>query len=91
MVGNQTYFQKDLLKVSKNKNQCFKYILKKIEKGYGNKALFQTSICLTLKDNHHIVFEGKVKGTISKKIIGKSGFGYDPIFIPEGFSKTLVN
>jgi XTP/dITP diphosphohydrolase len=29
-------------------------------------------------------FEGICKGTISKKRLGKSGFGYDPIFIPNG-------
>ena len=31
---------------------------------------------------------GKIKGTISKKIIGKKGFGYDPIFIP--YSKKIT-
>ena len=32
---------------------------------------------------------GKLKGTISKKIIGKNGFGYDPIFIPYNQTKTF--
>ena len=33
--------------------------------------------------------EGIVKGTISSRKIGKNGFGYDPIFIPNGYKKTF--
>ena len=32
---------------------------------------------------------GKIKGTISNKILGKNGFGYDPIFIPKNYNKTF--
>jgi XTP/dITP diphosphohydrolase len=35
------------------------------------------------------VFEGTVKGTIATTVRGQSGFGYDPVFIPEGFDKTF--
>ena len=35
-------------------------------------------------------FNGKIKGAISKKIRGLNGFGYDPIFVPNGFSKTFA-
>ena len=31
----------------------------------------------------------KIKGTISDKILGKNGFGYDPIFIPKNYKKTF--
>ena len=43
-----------------------------------------TFVCsLSYKENKKIFsFEGKIKGMISKKILGKKGFGYDPIFIP---------
>ncbi|MCK4555843.1 MAG: non-canonical purine NTP pyrophosphatase, partial [Candidatus Aenigmarchaeota archaeon] len=34
------------------------------------------------------VFVGEEKGTISSDIRGTDGFGYDPIFIPEGYDKT---
>ena len=71
-----------------NKKECFKEIQKKIIIQKTNKAFFQSSICLTTKRGHNIVFEGKAYGTISRKISGKRGFGYDPIFIPEGFTKT---
>lgn len=35
-------------------------------------------------------FEGKVKGKISKKVRGKNGFGWDPVFIPESCKKTFA-
>ncbi len=35
-------------------------------------------------------FEGIMKGTISSKPLGKMGFGYDPVFIPEGQTQTLA-
>ena len=41
------------------------------------------------KVNYHIVFKGRVNGTISDDILGNKGFGYDPIFIPNGFRKTF--
>jgi len=36
------------------------------------------------------IFEGKVKGVISEIERGSAGFGYDPIFIPEGYEKTFA-
>jgi|TARA_B110000438_G_scaffold294584_1_gene336215 XTP/dITP diphosphohydrolase len=54
------------------------------------KAFFQTSICLTLNEKTSFFFNGKIKGAISKKIRGLNGFGYDPIFVPNGFSKTFA-
>jgi len=35
-------------------------------------------------------FEGIVKGKIIKNLRGKQGFGYDPIFVPDGYSKTFA-
>ena len=37
-----------------------------------------------------VCFEGVVRGKISNKVCGKNGFGYDPIFIPNGYSKTFA-
>lgn len=48
------------------------------------KACFRTVIALKL-DNRTLFFEGKIKGDISLIPKGDSGFGYDPIFVPEGY------
>ena len=74
----------------KNQKDCFKYILEQVNKSKNNNAFFFCSICFTLDKNKHIIFNGKVGGTISKMIRGERGFGYDPIFIPGGYSKTFA-
>ncbi len=71
-------------------NACFKNIIKEVKNTKKIKAYFKTSICLTLNVNYHIVFEGQINGRISLKKLGKNGFGYDPIFIPEGYVKTFA-
>ena len=45
--------------------------------------------CLIL-DGKEYFFEGRVNGTIATEIMGDNGFGYDPIFIPDGFSKSFA-
>lgn len=58
--------------------------------GIGNRnASFRAVICLIL-ENKPYYFHGKVKGTITKQERGVTGFGYDPVFLPEGFSKTFA-
>lgn len=52
-------------------------------------AQFKTVICLNLDGNQHL-FEGIIKGKIINEKIGSEGFGYDPIFIPNGYSKTFA-
>ncbi len=81
---------KRFLQNFRSSKKCFKYIIDKVKETKKNKAYFQTSICLTLKKNYHIVFEGRVHGEISKKILGVNGFGFDPIFRPEGYKKTFA-
>lgn len=54
------------------------------------KAYFITSAVLVINENYYIAVEEKVYGTISHKPIGKNGFGYDPIFIPQGQNKTYA-
>ena len=49
-----------------------------------------TSISLTIKPGHHLIFLGKVSGRVSLERKGKNGFGYDPIFIPENHTKTFA-
>lgn len=53
------------------------------------KAQFRTVIALII-NGEEILFNGIVKGTIPEEKMGNSGFGYDPIFIPEGFSESFA-
>ena len=71
-------------------DNAFEYIISNVIKNKNDQAFFKTAICLSLKKNHHIVFEGRINGRISLKPKGKNGFGYDPIFIPEGYKKTFA-
>lgn len=53
------------------------------------KAQFRTIICL-IQGGEINYFEGKVQGEISKDLKGSTGFGYDPIFVPLGYSQTFA-
>jgi len=58
------------------------------------KAQFRTVICLLWNDEVYGLqthyFEGICKGHITREMHGEKGFGYDPIFIPEGSSKSFA-
>ena len=53
------------------------------------KAQFRTVFALIIDGKEHL-FEGFIKGEIIKTSRGNSGFGYDPIFVPEGYSQTFA-
>jgi XTP/dITP diphosphohydrolase len=53
------------------------------------KACFRTVISLIL-DNSTLFFEGKIEGNIALAPKGDSGFGYDPIFIPDGYHLSFA-
>ena len=71
-------------------NDAFNYIISNVIKKNNNKAFFITALSLTLKENHHIIFIGKINGTVSLEPKGINGFGYDPIFIPKNSNKTFA-
>ena len=52
-------------------------------------AQFRTVIALIIKGEEKL-FNGIVKGTITEEKRGDSGFGYDPVFVPEGFSESFA-
>ncbi len=60
--------------------------LKDIE---NRKARFRTVIALNL-DGRQYTFEGIVNGIITKEQNGEKGFGYDPIFLPDGYDMTFA-
>ena len=64
-------------------------LLQNMQGAPNRKAQFRTAICLILDGKKHL-FEGIVKGEIIKEKRGSSGFGYDPIFVPEGYTKTFA-
>lgn len=52
-------------------------------------AQFRTAIVLILDGKIHL-FEGTIKGTIIRSERGSGGFGYDSVFVPDGFEKTFA-
>ena len=64
-------------------------LLFKLEGKENREAIFKTVICLIIS-GEKILFEGECKGTIALEKNGVSGFGYDPVFIPEGHEKTFA-
>lgn len=66
-----------------------KKVLEKLDQTEERQAVFKTVICLCLDGNYHY-FEGEVKGSINHHPIGLYGFGYDPIFVPEGHNMTFA-
>ena len=65
-------------------------ILEKIKKiNKGSKAQFISSLTIQWPDGKKITETGVIKGSLTD-IRGKNGFGYDPIFVPEGYSKTFA-
>ncbi|MCB0364599.1 MAG: RdgB/HAM1 family non-canonical purine NTP pyrophosphatase [Bdellovibrionaceae bacterium] len=53
-------------------------------------AQFRCVMVVYSPDGKEHVLDGCLKGEIAKKLQGSTGFGYDPLFIPEGESKTLA-
>lgn len=59
-------------------------------KNHSNRqARFKTIVCLII-NGEEFTFEGICKGTIIEEKRGKSGFGYDPVFVPEGSESTFA-
>ena len=68
--------------------KAMKFILKKMKNKKNRKAIFVCSLSFKKNNGKIVSAEGRLKGNISYKIIGKKGFGYDPIFIP--IKKTIT-
>ncbi len=64
-------------------------VLQKLEGVTNRKARFKTVISL-LVDGKEYFFEGQLNGTIIQEPRGTQGFGYDPVFQPEGHAITLA-
>ena len=72
-----------------NSEANMKKLLQDMEGIENRKAQFRTVFALIINGKEHL-FEGIVKGEITKHRHGTSGFGYDPVFIPEGYTQTYA-
>ena len=72
-----------------NSEANMRKLLQDMEGIENRKAQFRTVFALIINGREHL-FEGIVKGEITKHRCGSSGFGYDPVFIPEGYTQTYA-
>lgn len=73
----------------KNDEDNIRKILTELNGKENRKAHFKTVMSLIVEGKEHL-FEGKINGTIITEKRGNNGFGYDPIFVPDGFTKTFA-
>lgn len=74
---------------SRDMEQNIELVLRKLAGHSNRKARFKTVISLRLQDVQYF-FEGSIEGRIIDEKRGKGGFGYDPIFLPEGYDRTFA-
>ncbi|APQ15855.1 non-canonical purine NTP diphosphatase [Maribacter hydrothermalis] len=72
----------------KNSKANMTKLLRNLKYKNNRTAFFKTVIALNIKGETHI-FEGTVDGEITEKETGQNGFGYDPIFKPNGYEETF--
>ena len=89
LKNNPGVKSKRFLEKFSNNKKAFEYIISNVINKKNNKAFFVTAISLTLKQNHHIIFLGKINGTVTLEPKGSNGFGYDSIFLPRGYKITF--
>lgn len=73
----------------KNDDNNTKKLLSELSSKTNRNACFKTVIALVI-DGKEQFFEGEIKGQITLQPIGNGGFGYDPVFIPDGYDKTFA-
>ena len=66
-----------------------KKLLENLQGITNREAQFRTAICLIEGGEEHL-FEGLVKGKIIEEKRGEAGFGYDPVFVPDGYDQTFA-
>jgi XTP/dITP diphosphohydrolase len=65
-------------------------VLAEMQGEQDRRACFRCAICLIYKGNEYL-FEGRIDGVITLEPSGDGGFGYDPVFMPEGESRTFAS
>ena len=64
-------------------------LLEELKNSTNRKAQFKTVIALIFMGEKYF-FEGVITGKISNEIFGTNGFGYDPVFVPDGYAETFA-
>ncbi len=75
---------------NKSADDNIQKILGELQGMENSAAIFKTVIALVGVTDKPMLFEGIVKGTITKDKRGINGFGYDPVFMPDGYSITFA-
>lgn len=65
-------------------------LLKNMTGKENRNARFRTIIAYIDENAQEHIFEGEIRGKIIENMAGENGFGYDPIFVPEGYDKTFA-
>lgn len=73
----------------KNSEDNMDKLLRELSGKTNREARFRTVISLIIDGEEHL-FDGVVEGRIAEKRSGKEGFGYDPVFIPNGYNKSFA-
>ena len=68
----------------------YMYLLSKMEGMENRKAKFVTNICCIFPDGGILRTEGECRGEILPYPHGEGGFGYDPVFMPEGYDTSMA-
>ena len=71
-------------------NKRLFFLLSNLEDKNDRSAYFNCTIACVLDDKTEFTVSGKVEGEIIKEPLGECGFGYDPIFVPNGYDKTFA-
>lgn len=74
---------------AKNSKENIQKLLSKLKGVENRRARFRTAIALIL-NGEEFLFEGVVWGKVIDQERGGDGFGYDPIFVPDGFTETFA-
>ncbi|EHL84421.1 non-canonical purine NTP diphosphatase [Coprobacter fastidiosus] len=72
-----------------NSEKNMQKVLENLKGKNDRSACFRTCIALITSNNEYL-FEGKIEGEIITEKKGESGFGYDPIFVPDGYTQTFA-
>lgn len=96
--GDPGVYTADWAELPGGSGRDFDYAMEKVEKALAEKGAlvpeqrkgrFVAVLCMAWPDGHYEFFRGEVEGQLVWPPRGTIGFGYDPVFMPEGFDQTF--